>query len=196
MILFRIILYFSLLTTSAITLLTRPYLLEQVRLGDLHPWWLLCGPILFAIFFVIYIIDEFYKANTSTQKSKVPFLSLIFGFTILLFLLPSTFREYRTRKTPKITSPAFLKDLLSSKDARVRSLVMLASSCVLHDNNDWTNWIETGLSDKDPMVQEAAKFALEKRIGIHFPSDVSIEDAKNMLENWNVSFFAEKKSLK
>jgi hypothetical protein len=196
MIFFRIILYFSLLITSAIALLTRPYLLVQVRLGDLHPWWLLCGPVLFAVFFAIYIIDEFYKSNASTTKSKVPFLSLIFGFTILLFLLPSTFREYRTRKTPKITSPAFLEDLLSSKDARVRSLVMLSSSCISHDNEHWTTWLESGLLDKDPMVQDAAKFALEKRIGIHFPSDASIEDVRNMLKNWNASFGAEKKSSK
>ena len=196
MILLRTILYFSLLLTSATTLLTRPYLLEQVRLGDLHPWWILCGPILFAIFFVFYIIDEIYKANSTTLKSKVPCLSLVFCFTILLFLLPSTFREYRTRNTPQITSPDFLDGLLSSKDARVRSLVMLASSCSLHDNQHWSTWIEAGLSDNDPMVQEAAKFALGKRFGIHFSSDSSIEDARNMLKNWNASFFAEKKSLK
>jgi hypothetical protein len=193
----RTILYFLLLLTSAITLLSRPYVLEQVRAEQLDPLWILSGPCLFGLFFVLFVIDEISKARSGQKTSRLPFAPMVFGLVLLIFLLPSSFREYQARHTADVTTSAFFSDLLRSKDARVRALVMMASSCNLSVDDEWSSVIEKGLLDQDPMVQDAAKHAVQERFSMHFPDGSDgVEGAKAALKNWNDSFFIAKKSSK
>jgi len=184
---FRTILYFSLLAVSAFTLLSRPYLLEQIRAEKIAAWWILTGPLLFGVLFLIYMIDELNRSKKQTHQSKHVLLTLIFGLIVLVFLLPSSFREYKTRTATQISSAKFLNELWLSKDARVRTLVIMAASCQIKTNQEWTKIIELGLSDLDPMVQNAAKIALQEHLGIELNHDHSLQDAKGLLEKWKNS---------
>lgn len=181
---FRTILYFSLLLTSAIILLGRPYLVEQIRMENITPGWIIAGPILFGILFLIYIFDEINRKKSGSTKPELPMRSFIFGLLILVFLLPSSLREYKTRQAAPINTLEFFKELLESKDARVRTLVMMSTTNQLKSKEQWAELIEIGLSDPDPMVQSAATIALEQRIGIQLGVGHSVEEMKIILNDW------------
>ena len=181
---FRTILYFSLLLTSAVILLGRPYLVEQIRQENLNAGWIIAGPLLFGILFLIYIFDEINRRKNSPTKPGLPMRSFVFGLLILVFLLPSSLREYKTRHASQINTMEFLKELLESKDARVRTLVMMSTTSQLESKQQWAELIEKGLTDPDPMVQSAARIAIEQRIGVQLDVGHSVEDMKIILNDW------------
>lgn len=179
--LLRLLLYFALLLTSTITLIARPYLIETIRDGQIDPMWILAGPILFTLFFITYMVDQI-------RRGKLAILSILFGLALMVFLFPTSFREYQARRTPTINTQAFFDTLLHSPDARIRTLVLMASSCQLNSNQDWAFFVEKGLSDSDPMVQEAAKQAISQKLGVQFSDDdAGLARAKNTLRDWSAS---------
>ncbi len=171
----RVALYICLIATAGLTLVGGPYLMKLVREGSLAPIWILSAPILFGIFFLFFAMDEIFKTSKGNGAYKPMLAPLLFGVLLLAFLLPGRFREYEARKMPAVASYAFFKTLASSKDARVRALVMVAT-CALESPEEWMSLIRTGLADADPLVQDAARFAIRERAGMGIQDDTEPDE--------------------
>lgn len=180
--LLRVFLYISLISTGALSLLARPHLVAQVRAGLFPASWVLIGPGLFALFFLVFAIDEIFIRGPKKGKHRAGIVPLVFGALVIVFLLPSSFQEYRARRTADLGTPAFYYDLFKSKDARVRALVMVASSQIQGSTQDWVQLMNMGLSDPDPLVQASAVHQVADRMGAHLSEDSNgVEEAKALL---------------
>ncbi len=195
--LLRVALYVLLIITAAFALLARPYLLAEIRAEHFLPVWILVGPVLFGSIFLIFCIDEIFIRGPKKGRRKTSIVPMAFGALLLVLVLPSSFQEYKTRQIREVATPAFYKELLKSKDARVRALVMIASSCSVQSGNEWSEIMHKGLNDTDPLVQGAAIQEVASQLGVQLPSnDEGAKQALSLLATWNESYFAVKKSVK
>lgn len=183
-----------LIASGAFTLLARPSIVELTRAEKLNSFFILLGPALFSFFLALFAISTFFASKR--KRRPVSAITLVFGALLLTIMIPESIREYNARKTPKIASFAFFKDLQHSQDARIRALLVLSASCTTNSDEDWSKIINKGLGDADPLVQEAAKYAISQKIGQPIAADAEgLEHAKNMLETWNSKDFMANKNI-
>lgn len=183
-----------LIGSGAFTLLARPNIIEMVRRGEIDSVFVLLGPALFALFLILFATMAIFSGRRGRQPISVA--ATFFGALLLAVIVPESLREYNTRRAPEVASYDFFKDFLNSEDARVRALLVISASCTTKNAKEWSHIVETGLRDKDPLVREAAKYALSDKIGHQLSSgDAGLESAKNLLEIWKPSDFVANKSI-
>jgi len=184
---FQRILFMLLIVSGTLSLLTRPYLLDQIRNENLPPFFVILGPLILGGLFLIFLIERF-AGKTRDPLKRTSFLPILFGTLLILYSLPSGIREYQIRTAPSIESQAFLLDLLASKDARIRALVMLAAPFNEATKSRFAAIVQKGLSDNDPLVRHAALYAIEKHLGFKFLDSVSgLKRAIDVISNWEES---------
>lgn len=171
------------LASGATTLFARPAITEAVRQGRIDSLFVLLAPGLFAVFLTLFVIT-----TGLFQKRLQPRMSLMaffFGALLLAVIVPETMREYNTRLTSGVASSAFFQDMLRSKDARVRALLVMSASCTTNSTDEWSQIIQVGLSDRDPLVREAAKYALDNRNIHHIKNDNdSLNENRGIVNTW------------
>src|SRR5690606_4656802 len=123
----RALSYLGLVIVSVFIMFSRPYLLKLVRNQEVSPEWLLIGPCMFAILFLVFLGFEFYIKRSSAFTVS-DYIHIFFGFLIIALIFPSSILEYQVRKTPHPLSIELIENSLKSKDARMRALAILASS--------------------------------------------------------------------
>lgn len=186
--------YVLVLISAVFALLSRPYILHEVRNNTLEPFWILLGPAVFGFFFISLLVTEVLYAQSLKFRS-LPLFPFIVGGVFLVVLAPSSFREYQARQTRHQNTSQYLTEMLKSQDARVRALVMMATSCS-HGVDNWTPILSQGLSDNDPLVQEAAKQAIMQQTGAQFhEGPLGLQEARDTLKQLGGSLFLDKKSL-
>lgn len=184
----RATLYLLLIASGALTLLARPYIIQLIRSGEADALWILIGPLSFALLLVVFTVDNFMRQRQGPTKSGSSLIMPIFGILLLAILLPGSLREYKARNTPELSSFEFVESFLRYRDARVRALLMVSSSCIVPDPEKWRSLIDQGLKDPDPMVRQAAERALSNRLGIEIREHKNNDnDEKNVLKFWNHS---------
>jgi len=168
----RIFLYFCIVAIAAATLISKPYLLTEIRLKHIESYWILVGPFIFSFLFLVFCVDEIFIRGRKKDHHKIAFIPIAFGALLLVSLLPTSLQEYKTRESSPIGSFSFHNELFHSKDARVRALVVISSSCSLHSDKEWTNLMEKALADQDPLVRQAAI----QQISLRFATDLTLDE--------------------
>lgn len=161
----RFVIQFGLIFSGAVLLLTRPYLVKSIRTHEMSADWLLVGPSIFLIFFLVDILFEFIAKKPRTITAS-DYIRGFFGVVVIALSFPSSLREYRVRQVPDPFHFQLIEEFSESKDARVRALAILASSRHKFDEPALGALIHKGLLDKDPLVQQAAKLIIEENFGI------------------------------
>lgn len=177
---FRIVAVTALLFGAAY-LLGQPMLVSAVRAQELSTSWLLVLPISFSTFvcaLVVYVIVNSVKKGFFTGNSLIQI-----GIAVVLFSLvnTSTWSEYRARTIHRAEGNPSLMSLSTSRDARVRRLVMEVCGHRVPLKPDLLQILKRGLADKDPMVQQAAIKAIEKQSKIVFPAEEALQQAHSWL---------------
>jgi len=183
-----------LIASGAFTLLARPNIIEMVRVGKINSLFVLLGPALFALFLVFFALMGIFSKRRNRQPISIA--TTFFGALLLAIIVPESLREYNARQSPRVASYEFFKDFLHSQDARVRALLIMSASCTAKSSEEWLDILESGLADKDPLVQEAAKHVISDKMGLHLGSGPQgLQSARNMLETWNSADFVAHKSI-
>lgn len=184
------ILSLVLIAASFFVLFGRPYIVEAVRNKALSSTWLLLPSVVFAIVFLVFLIDEFQKTVSNHKRNFRKTMALALAFVVFAWMLPGALREFNTRKQLSFNNPTFLTDRARSKDARTRALLMLALANPRIRTKELPTLLDKGLHDPDPMVREAAQMTLGDLLKIELPDGSLNEDRVNILiEQLKSKFF-------
>ena len=156
----RFMLHLALMACAALLLLTRPTMVTLVRDQNWSPWWLFLGP---AIFFFLFIalIGERLIAKGIKLHIFTDLLPTFFGLAVIATLLSSALIEFRARRAEDTIGINFIKSFSHHQDARVRALAILALANYNFNDLQAIALIDSGLLDKDPLVQRAANWLLK-----------------------------------
>lgn len=179
----RVALLVVLVLAAALSLLGQPRLIAAVRGGELSPEWLLVAPGVFVVFVVVSAVDAVLLARRRGFMSGRALLQVGFALAFLAMLTPQAFLEYRARKAPPITSPQLLEELLVSRDARVRALVVEVAGYRV-DEPEAVALLARGLDDPDPLVREATVRAVAHGAGTRLEGGDRLEQARRIVEGW------------
>jgi hypothetical protein len=174
----RIPLLVALVLAAAAALVFRQPIANAVRAGELPPWTVLAAPAAFALVVALGALDAWRTARRRGFFSGKSLVALFAAVAFMGVLVPDPLAEYRARTEPPASSPAHYAALLTSKDARVRALVMEVLAYKPMPGDDVAALLKVGLADTDPLVQAAAKDAVARRTGTPV---ASVQDAEQAL---------------
>lgn len=163
----RFILHLALMACAPVLLLSRPTMVSLVRDQNWSPWWLFLGPAIFSALFLALIIERLIAKGIKLQNFT-DLLPTFFGFAVIATLLSSALHEYWARRAEETIGINFIKSFSNDQDARVRALAILALANHNFYDQQAIALIHSGLLDKDPLVQRAAKLVIEGNLGIRF----------------------------
>lgn len=163
----RLILHILLIIFAAIFLLMRTNIINTVRDNEYSPSWLFLGPGIFTALFLLLLAENVYAKKIRLNNFN-DLLPIFFGLMVIATLFSSFTNEYRARIAKNIIGVDFIKSFLDHQDARIRALAMLAVSSHNFFDTEAIGLIHSGLLDKDPLVQDAAKLVIENNLGIRF----------------------------
>jgi hypothetical protein len=171
-----------LVPSPAIAQQGQPRVFAAVRGGELPAEGLLVAPLLFTLFVIITAIDAAFLARARGYLSGRALLQVLLALAFVAFLVPQAYDEYRARKAPPSASPAMMSELVRSRDARVRSVVMELAG-FRGPPQEVSDLLARGLRDSDPMVRSAALNAVSRLSGEPLEDP---ERAQAILRGWGV----------
>jgi len=176
---YRFVIYILFTFVAAATFIGRSLLLAQVRSGGVDPIWIWAPLVLLLLLLGLLALDALWHKKSSLYP-------IVIGVFLISLLLPPSLREFQIRKVPKLASENFFEELFESKDARIRTLVILALENTLA-TQEQLPILEKGLNDKDPKVKEACIFVIEKHAGTHLSDNLETATlkAKEILKTWS-----------
>lgn len=177
----RLLVSILLVVSGAFTLLSRPTLIEMARKEEIDSWLIFLGPGFFAFFLLLFTLMLF--INRGRKIRTLSLVAIFFGSLLLAIIVPDSLREYRARNASTLHNFACLKDFLKSQDARIRALLVMSASCTTSNDKEWSHVVEKGLEDKDPLVREAAKYAIQHKSEHSMALKYQHDGIKSTLEN-------------
>lgn len=182
----RVVLLVALVCAAAFALLGQPHLVAEVRAGKWVPESLLIAPSLFSLFVLVALADTVMLARKRGFLSGRSLLQVGFALAVLAMLTPSAFFEYRARKMPQVNPAELLEQLIQSRDARVRALVMEVAG-FRHPEARMQDFLARGLEDSDPLVQEAAVRAIAIAAATPLEKPDRVEKAREVVQGWRAA---------
>ena len=179
----RVALLLVLVVAAALSLLGQPRIIAAVRAGELPAEALLIAPAVFLVFVLVTAVDAALLARRRGFMSGRALLQVGFALAFLAMLTPQAFLEYRARKAPPVTSPALVVQLLDSRDARVRALVVEVAGHRIPEPA-MAEILARGLDDADPLVREAAIRAVAHAAEVELEGDERLLQARGLVQRW------------
>ncbi|MCC7070041.1 MAG: hypothetical protein IT383_01890 [Deltaproteobacteria bacterium] len=180
---FRLPLLGALLIAAGATLLVQPRVVEAVRAERVDPAWLAAAPVVFALVVVLAALDAWRGARARGHFRGPNVVAVAAAIAFLGLLLPDAFSEYRTRTSP---ADAVARDLQLSqhRDPRVRALVMELLGYRPVPADQVAEGLARGLTDRDPLVVEAAVQAVAHRAGVPLEGPDGTARAQQIVAGW------------
>lgn len=149
----RIALYVLTVVTAVVALFVQPALSSAVQRGALRPLWMFLPFSSFSVLFVLYGLDRWILVRRRRYPAGRAFFQVAFGLIFALLLLPTTMREWDTRR------PQGLDRLLQHPDAEVRRVTVEALGFRGIDTAAAARVVAM-LDDQDVQVRQAARSVL------------------------------------
>lgn len=181
---FGVALLASLLVSAAIALFGQPLVVAEVRAERLPAAALLVTPLVFSLVVVLAALDAWRAARRRGYFSGRALVQLAFAAAFLGLLLPETLAEFRARTAPDFASADLLEQMIKSRDPRVRALVVENAGLRGSNDADVAHVLQLGLDDKEPRVREAARAAVEHRVGRELSGPQGLETARATVRGW------------
>jgi hypothetical protein len=155
----------ALLVAGVLFVFVAPEVVAAARDGVLAPALVFLSPAAFGVALLLALLDGVLGFRGRGFLSVRSLLEVAALGLVMALVTRGAYREYRTRKAPPLTSLDTLEQLVRSKDAQVRALVVELAGHRERPAAGLLDVIERGLSDQDPRVRLAAEAALERRAG-------------------------------
>ena len=180
---FRVPLLAALVAAAGATLLVQPRVVDAVRTDRLEPGWLAAVPAVFALVVVLAALDAWRGARVRGHFRGPSVVAVAAAIAFLGLLLPDAFSEYRTRTSP---DDAVARDLqlVQHRDPRVRALVMELLGYRPVPADQVAEGLARGLTDRDPLVVEAAVQAVAHRAGVPLEGHDAAARAAQIVAGW------------
>lgn len=183
----RRVLLVVLVLSAAAAFFVQPRVVTAVREQELSTGWLVVTPSLFSLVVVVVVLDMWRLARRRGHFRGPSVVALAACVAFLGLLLPDTWAEYQARTGPGVGAGEHDRDLLRSRDPRVRALVVELAGFRPGPHADYAEVLLRGLDDPDPLVVRTAVAAVGQRAGTYLVGPDAAARARATVESWRAA---------